>query len=115
VNDGELDVIVMSERVDDYGHTMIGASHMILLGSLYQWSSEKQAIGGLLFNCPRLTVARMCRQGQLAKVIEAYILAEDAFTGLCGYINEELRMERGVDRDDAPYAKQDWWVSGHVD
>src|SRR5579859_2074113 len=115
LNDGELDVIVMSERVGGCGHTMIGASHMIFLGSLYQWSSEKQAIGDLLPNRTRLAVARMCRQGQLAKVIKAYILADDTFAGdRMAMSMKKERKEKEIEMT-RPMLKEDWWVFGHVD
>ena len=44
LNSGKLDGIVMTNEVGGVGHNMVGACHMIFLGSLYSQSGENQAI-----------------------------------------------------------------------
>src|SRR5579859_153030 len=57
----------------------------------------------------------MCRQGQLAKVIKAYILADDTFAG--DRVAMSLKKERKEEEIEmtCPMLKEDWWVFGHVD
>jgi SNF2 family DNA or RNA helicase len=45
LNEGELDGLVMTDKVGACGHNLVGASHMIFMGSLYSPSNEEQAIG----------------------------------------------------------------------
>jgi len=45
LNSGELHGIVMTEQVGGFGHTLVGASVMIFIGSLYSSAQEEQAIG----------------------------------------------------------------------
>ena len=45
LNTGDLDGIVMTDRVGACGHNLVGANHMIFLGSLYSYSAECQSIG----------------------------------------------------------------------
>ncbi len=45
LNSGTLDGIVMTDQVGSCGHTLIGASVMIFIGSLYSHAQEEQAIG----------------------------------------------------------------------
>jgi hypothetical protein len=45
LNTGDLDGIVMTDRVGSCGHNLVGANHMIFLGSLYSYSNECQSIG----------------------------------------------------------------------
>jgi len=40
LNYGELDGIIMMNEVGGVGHNMVGACHMIFLGSLYSQSGE---------------------------------------------------------------------------
>src|ERR1700731_4873417 len=45
VNSGDFHGIVMTDQVGGTGHNIVGANHIIFLGSLYQPTGEKQAIG----------------------------------------------------------------------
>lgn len=45
LNDGDLDGIVMMDRVGGCGHDLTGANVMIFMGSLYSQPYEEQAIG----------------------------------------------------------------------
>src|SRR5271155_5335523 len=45
VNSRELHGLVMTDQVGGTGHNIVGANHVIFLGSLYQPTGEKQAIG----------------------------------------------------------------------
>ena len=45
LNAGKLNGIVMTDRVGACGHNLVGAQHIIFLGSLYSQSYEDQAIG----------------------------------------------------------------------
>lgn len=45
LNDGELDGLIMTDRVGACGHNLTGANVMIFLGSLYSKPYEEQAIG----------------------------------------------------------------------
>lgn len=42
---GDLDGIVLTDRVDACGHNLVGANHIIFLGSLYSYSAECRSIG----------------------------------------------------------------------
>lgn len=45
LNHGDLDGIVMTDRVGGCGHNLTGANVMIFVGSLYSHPYEEQAIG----------------------------------------------------------------------
>jgi len=45
LNTGEIDGVVMTDRVGACGHNLVGANHMIFMGSLYSQAYEDQAIG----------------------------------------------------------------------
>jgi len=45
LNHGDLDGIVMTDRVGGCGHNLTGANVMIFVGSLYSHPYELQAIG----------------------------------------------------------------------
>ena len=45
LNNGELDGLIMTDRVGECGHNLTGANVMIFLGSLYSKPYEQQAIG----------------------------------------------------------------------
>ena len=45
VNSGDSHGLVMTDQVGGTGHNIVGANHIIFLGSLYQPTGEKQAIG----------------------------------------------------------------------
>jgi SNF2 family DNA or RNA helicase len=45
LNDGDLDGIIMTDKVGGTGFSLVGANHMIFLGSLYSQDDEDQAIG----------------------------------------------------------------------
>ena len=45
LNDGLIDILIMTPRVGAYGLNITGASYMLFLGSLYSSSMEKQCIG----------------------------------------------------------------------
>ena len=57
LNDGELDGIIMGQRVGGCGHNLVGANHIVFMGSLYSLSYEQQATGSALLgggaNCNR--------------------------------------------------------------
>ena len=55
--------MVMSEKVGGIGHNLIGASHMLFMGSLYSQAYEDQAVG-IPAEETALTEGRMCREGQ---------------------------------------------------
>jgi hypothetical protein len=80
LNTGDLDGIVMTDRVGACGHNLVRANHMIFLGSLYSYSAECQAIG--MFPNFKLTliIGRMCREGQ-TRIPKAYIIADPQFKG----------------------------------
>jgi hypothetical protein len=80
LNTGDLDGIVMTDRVGACGHNLVGANHMIFLGSLYSYSAECQAIG--MFPIVKLTliIGRMCREGQ-TRIPKAYVIADPQFKG----------------------------------
>ena len=44
LNTGSLEGLVMTDRIGGCGHSMVGANHIIFLGSLYSKDGEKQAI-----------------------------------------------------------------------
>ena len=48
LNNGDLDGIVMMDKVGACGHNLVGANHMIFMGSLYSKAAENQAIGSSL-------------------------------------------------------------------
>lgn len=80
LNLGSLHGIVMTDRVGGCGHTLIGANHMIFLGSLYSKSSEDQAIGDADLTRTPLILGRMCREGQ-TRLPHAYNIADQKFAG----------------------------------
>lgn len=45
LNNGDLDGLIMTDRVGACGHNLTGANVMIFLGSLYSKPYEEQAIG----------------------------------------------------------------------
>ena len=45
LNNGNLDGIIMTDRVGGTVFSLVGANHMIFLGSLYSKDDEDQAIG----------------------------------------------------------------------
>ena len=45
LNTGEIQGVVMTDRVGACGHNLVGANHMIFMGSLYSQAYEDQAIG----------------------------------------------------------------------
>jgi len=45
LNTGEIDGVIMTDRVGACGHNLVGANHMIFMGSLYSQAYEDQAIG----------------------------------------------------------------------
>jgi SNF2 family DNA or RNA helicase len=45
LNNGDLDGMVMMDKVGGCGHNLVGANHIIFIGSLYSKASENQAIG----------------------------------------------------------------------
>jgi len=45
LNLGQVDGMVMSERVGGIGHNLIGANSMLFMGSLYSQAYEDQAVG----------------------------------------------------------------------
>jgi superfamily II DNA or RNA helicase len=54
LNTGELDGVVMTEKVGSCGHNLIGANHIIFMGSSYSQAYESQAIGNSYKNICRL-------------------------------------------------------------
>src|SRR5271154_611212 len=48
LNDGELDGIIMGQRVGGCGHNLVGANHILFMGSLYSLAYEQQATGSPL-------------------------------------------------------------------
>jgi SNF2 family DNA or RNA helicase len=48
LNNGDLDGMVMMDKVGGCGHNLVGANHMIFMGSLYSKATENQAIGSSL-------------------------------------------------------------------
>src|SRR5271170_2805367 len=80
VNTGDLHGLVMTDQVGGTGHNIVGANNIIFLGSLYQPTGEKQAVGKLLLESFFLTVGRIAREGQ-TRVPKAYILADKNFVG----------------------------------
>ena len=50
VNTGDLHGLVMTDQVGGKGHNIVGANNIIFLGSLYQPTGEKQAVGKWLWN-----------------------------------------------------------------
>jgi superfamily II DNA or RNA helicase len=47
LNHGELDGLIMTDRVGACGHNLTGANVMIFLGSLYSQPYEDQAVGNI--------------------------------------------------------------------
>jgi hypothetical protein len=45
LNTGNLNGIVMTDRVGGCGHNLVGTSHMIFMGSLYSQAYEDQCVG----------------------------------------------------------------------
>jgi len=45
LNKGTLDGVIMTEKVGACGHNLVGASHIIFVGSSYSQDYESQAIG----------------------------------------------------------------------
>jgi hypothetical protein len=45
LNAGDLDGVLMTEKVGACGHNLTGANHIIFIGSLYSQDYESQAIG----------------------------------------------------------------------
>lgn len=45
LNQGDLDGLIMTDRVGGCGHNLTGASVMIFMGSLYSKASEDQVTG----------------------------------------------------------------------
>lgn len=58
-NKGELDGLLITERVGATGHNLAAASNMIFLGSLYSLCYEEQAIGDSLSSL-QLTAREIC-------------------------------------------------------
>jgi len=44
LNKGDLDELIMMDKVDACGHNLVGANHMIFMGSLYSQPAENQAV-----------------------------------------------------------------------
>ena len=55
LNTGNLDGIIMTDRVGGCGHNLVGANHMIFMGSLYSQAYEDQCVGNwivlMTINC----------------------------------------------------------------
>ena len=79
VNTGDLRGLVMTDQVGGTGHNIVGGNNIIFLGSLYQPTGEKQAVGKWPWNA-FLTIGRIAREGQ-TRVPKAYILADKNFVG----------------------------------
>jgi SNF2 family DNA or RNA helicase len=45
LNEGRLDGLIVTDKCGATGLNLVGANHIIFLGSLYSWDYEKQAIG----------------------------------------------------------------------
>ena len=80
LNTGDLNGIVMPDRVGACGHNLIGANHMIFLGSLYSYSAECQSIGMFPNFKLMLIIGCMCREGQ-ARIPKVYIIVDPQFKG----------------------------------
>ena len=80
LNNGDLNGLVMTDRVGGCGHDLTGANVMIFMGSLYLAPYEEQAIGTSQCLLKLLIVARICRPGQL-RLPKIYIIADPDFEG----------------------------------
>ena len=47
LNEGRIDGMVMTGQVGGYGHNLVGANHIIFLGSSYSQAGENQAVGNV--------------------------------------------------------------------
>ena len=45
LNEGQLDGIVISAKVGGCGHKLIGATHVLFMGSMYSQAYENQVLG----------------------------------------------------------------------
>ena len=80
INNGDLQGLVMTDRVGGCGHNLTGANIMIFMGSLYSGPYEEQAIG-ITQSYPKfLIVARICRPGQ-KRLCKIYIIADPEYEG----------------------------------
>jgi hypothetical protein len=81
INTGDLQGLIMTDRVGGCGHNLTGANVMIFLGSLYSAPYEEQAIGTPCQCLPKLLiVARISRPGQ-TKICKVYIIADPGYEG----------------------------------
>ena len=80
INNGDLQGLVMTDRVGGCGHNLTGANVMIFMGSLYSGPYEEQAIGTSQCLPKLLIVARICRHGQL-RLCKIYIIADPEYEG----------------------------------
>ena len=79
LNTGQVNGMVMSEKVGGIGHNLIGATHMLFMGNLYSQAYEDQAVG-ISTKETSLTEGRMCREGQ-SGIPRATIYANPNFLG----------------------------------
>ena len=82
LNDGELDGLIMGQRVGGCGHNLVGANHMFFMGSLYSLSYEQQCTGEL----PSLG---------LAKSNSAYV-EKGSNQGMSGLFDHESKFPWGL-------------------
>jgi hypothetical protein len=79
LNEGDVQGIVMTDKVGGCGHNLTGANVMIFLGSLYSYPYEQQAVGIPIFPI-ELIVARICRPGQ-TRIPKIYIITDPDYEG----------------------------------
>ena len=79
LNAGELDGLVVTDKLGATGYNLASANHVIFLGSLYSITMERQAIGNML-QWHQLTLGRVARRGQ-RRTRKAYIIASRNFPG----------------------------------
>lgn len=80
INTGDLQGLVMTDRVGGCGHNLTGANVMIFMGSLYSGPYEEQAIGSSQCLPKLLIVARICRPNQ-TRLCKIYIIADPSYEG----------------------------------
>jgi hypothetical protein len=91
LNAGDLHGMIMTDRFSRCGHNLVGANHIIFMGSLYSQSYEDQYVGTWIV-CLQLIEGRMCTQGQ-TRVPHAWIIADPNFVGDSVSIN--IKQSRG--------------------
>ena len=80
INSGDLQGLVMTDRVGGCGHNLTGANVMVFMGSLYSGPYEEQAIGSSQFLPKSLIVGRICRPNQ-TRLCKIYIIADPRYEG----------------------------------